>query len=396
LPTTADRPNRHELIRRHNESLVLHHVGQATVPVSRVVLAELTGLSRPTVNLLVDDLCESGLLREAGLRTGALGRPASLVEVNPRYGVVAAIAVDPTGIATMVCDLVGEVLAETRIPLPRRGPLVPAVASEIGRALTAAGVTDGTVLSYCISEPGVSAGQGLPRSLAPNVPVLDDAALAQLLASRDGSPVHFENDVNLAAIGEQRFGAAQGEPSFAFLLVDAGVGMGLMVKGELLRGTHGAAGEAGYLPIGEGPFTGRAARVGALETAAGRAGFLSHFRRLSGVKRVSLETVWERAASADAAALRAIQDEAELISRAVLATVALLDPAFVVLGGAIGAHPEIVARVQGRIGVIAPYATQVRASALGDRAPLLGAAATALDIARQTLGLPVDVPPPVG
>ena len=87
-------------------------------------------------------------------------------------------------------------------------------------------------------------------------------------------------------------------------------------------------------------------------------------------------------------AQEAIHHEADLVSRAVLSTVALLDPAFVVLGGEIGSHQLVADAVRSRMQSIAPYPVDVRTSILGERAPVLGALATALDVARQELGLP--------
>lgn len=388
MTSKAARPNRHELIRRHNEALVLGVIGSALHPVSQAAIAKQTGLSRPTVNLLVDDLCQTGLIQEAGTRTGVVGRPASLVEVNPEFGAVAAIAVSPNSITVAVSDLTARIRSEVSETLSRSASLVDTIDSLLDASTNEAGIKSRRIRAFCVSEPGVATGTGVPRALAPNLPELDDAWLQKHLTSRGSVPILFDNDVNLAAIGEQRFGVAQGEPSYAFLLIDTGIGMGLMVNGEVWRGVHGAAGEAGYLPIGEGPFTGKAARVGAFELQAGTRGFLNRFRTTMGKPRASLKSIWTSVDEGDLRAIGVVDEEADLISRAVLSTVALLDPAFVVLGGEIGSHPAISAAVNSRIASIAPYPVDVRTSTLGDRAPVLGALATALDVARQDLGLP--------
>lgn len=388
MSADLNRPNRHELIRRHNESLVLEVIGSTDHPVSNAAIVEKTGLSRPTVNLLVDDLCRTGLIQEAGLRTGMVGRPASLVEVNPQFAAVAAIAVDSTSITVAISDLTGDIRSEERQTLAKSAPVVDAVDALLESALTRSAFKARRIRAYCVSEPGVATTTGVPRALAPNVPELDDAWLQKRLTSKNPAPIMFENDVNLAAIGEQRFGIATGEPSFAFLLVDTGIGMGFMVNGEIWRGVHGAAGEAGYLPIGEGPLTGRAARVGSLELQAGTRGLLARFRSTSGKPRATLRSLWESAAAGDDLAREVVSAEADLVSRAVLSTVALLDPAFVVLGGEIGSQPLIADAVRTHMQAIAPYPVDVRTSTLGERAPVLGALATALDVARADLSLP--------
>lgn len=388
MSAELSRPNRHELIRRHNESLVLGVIGSSDQPVSNAAIVEQTGLSRPTVNLLVDDLCRTGLIQEAGLRTGRVGRPASLVEVNPQFAAVAAISVDSTSITVAISDLTGEIRSEERQTFAKSAPLVDAVDALLDSAIERSDFPPRRIRAYCVSEPGVATSTGVPRALAPNVPDLDDAWLQKRLTSRNPAPIMFENDVNLAAIGEQRFGIATGEPSFAFLLVDTGIGMGLMVNGEIWRGVHGAAGEAGYLPIGDGPLTGRAASIGSLELQAGTRGLLTRFRSASGKPRAKLSSLWESADAGDDVAGEVVSAEADLVSRAVLSTVALLDPAFVVLGGEIGSQPLIADAVRKRMQAIAPYPVDVRTSTLGERAPVLGALATALDVARADLSLP--------
>ena len=382
------RPNRHTLIRRHNESLVLNVIGSSDQPVGNATIVDQTGLSRPTVNVLIDDLCNTGLIQEAGIRTGFLGRPASLVELNPEFAAVVAIAVDSTSITVAISDLTAHIRCEVRQTLRKSASIVDAIDKLLDDCLVQSGFNSNRIRAYCVSEPGVASSTGVPRALAPNVPELDDAWLQRRLNSRNSAPILFENDVNLAAIGEQRFGIAKGEPSFAFLLIDTGIGMGLMVNGNVWRGVKGAAGEAGYLPIGEGPLTGRAAKVGSFELHAGSRAFLSRFRSATGKSRATVNTVLNLAMQGDEKALDSIHDEAELVSRAVLSTVALLDPAFVVLGGEIGSHQLVADAVRSRMQSIAPYPVDVRTSTLGERAPVLGALATALDVARQELGLP--------
>lgn len=388
MSVEPSRPNRHELIRRHNESLVLGVIGASDQPVSHAAIVDETGLSRPTVNLLVEDLCACGLLREAGIRTGVVGRPASLVEVNPDAGCVAAIAVDADGVTVGVSDLSGEIRTETRHALDRGPGLIQMVNRLVVDGVAHAGLAPEKLMAACVSEPGVSTTTGTSRALAPNTPGLDDAGLSRLLARWTTADVLIENDVNLAAIGEQRYGVAQGETSFALLYVDTGIGMGLMVNGGIWRGAHGAAGEAGFLPIGDLPLTGRSARIGSFELQAGAAGFLARYRKLSGKPRASLRTVWELGEAGDAHACEVVDTEADFISRAVLATAALIDPAFVVLGGAIGSNPLIVSAVSQKMVAISPYPIEVRGSLLGDRAAMLGALATGLDSARRRLGFP--------
>lgn len=385
--------DRHELIRRHNEGRILAAVSEAGVPVSRVGIATALGLSKPTVNAVIDDLCVAGILREAGIRTGSVGRPASLVEVNPDAGMALALAFDASSMTAAVADLTGRVRALVEAELPRADRLVAASAALVERALAEAGVSASSVRASCVSAPGVVQPESGRRALADNLPGLDDERLLGEFRRRFDGPVAIENDVNLAAIGEHRFGSAMAASNFVFLLVDTGVGMGMMVNGELLRGSRGLAGEAGYLPIGPADLDARTARVGGLESAAGSRGLLRRYRSglaASGAPRprADLTSLFRDAEASDETALAALAEEADLIARGVLAAAVLVDPEFVVLGGRIGSHPIVIEGVRRRLGTIAPYPVEVRASGLAGRAAVMGAIARGLSGARTAVGLP--------
>jgi predicted NBD/HSP70 family sugar kinase len=386
-------PDRHELIRRHNESRILAAIDDADGPISRVGVATALGLSKPTVNAVIDDLCSTGILREAGIRTGGVGRPAALVEINPDAAMALALAFDATGLTAAVADITGEVRALVEAELPKPDRLARTARELSDRALTAAGVSADAIRSTCISAPGVVHLESGRRALADNLPGLDDAELISIFEEAYAGPATIENDVNLAAIGEHRFGSASAARDFVFLLIDTGVGMGLMVNGELLRGSRGLAGEAGYLPIGADTLDSRAVRVGAFESAAGRQALQRAYREAlaaagSARPRADLDDLFLAAEGGDPIAVSVIRREADLIARGVLAAAVLIDPQFVVLGGRIGGHPFVIDEVTARLARLAPYPIEVRASALEGRAPVMGALARSLAGARSALGLP--------
>lgn len=385
--------DRHVFVRQHNEGRILAAIASCAEPVSRVWIAEATGLSKPTVNALVDELVASGLLREAGVRTGSIGRPAWLVQVNPEAGMVLALSFDGDGLGAAVADITGEQRASRHVPLPSPSRLVAAVEALVDEVLLESGVAAESVHAVSVSAPGILEPGSDRRALAQNVPGLDDGALLRMLTARFDAPVGFENDVNLAAIGEHRYGIAAGATDFVFLLVDAGVGMGLMLNGELLRGSRGAAGEAGFLPIGAEPLVGRVARIGALESQAGLAGLLARYRRERAERglpatRATLPSFLRALQEGDPAALQTARQEVELVAHAVLAVSVLVDPQFVVLAGRIGAEPFVLEGVRAELARVAPYPITVHVSALHGSAALQGAVARGTQLARARLGLP--------
>lgn len=385
--------DRHVFVRQHNESRILAAIAGSTEPVSRVWIAEVTGLSKPTVNTLVDELLASGLLREAGIRTGSIGRPASLVQVNPDAGMVLALAFDGDGLDAVVADITGAQRGAAHVPLPASERLVATAAALVDEVLRECGITADAVHAVSVSAPGILEPGSDRRALAQNVPGLDDGALQRMLSERFDAQIAFENDVNLAAIGEHRYGIAAGAHDFVFLLVDTGVGMGLMLNGELLRGSRGAAGEAGFLPIGTEPLVGKVVRIGALESQAGISGLLARYRseraaRKLPATRPSLASFLRALDDEEPAALATAQREIELIAHAVLAVCVLVDPQFVVLAGRIGSLPYILEGVRKELARVAPYPIEVQVSALHPSAAIMGAVARGTQLARARLGLP--------
>jgi predicted NBD/HSP70 family sugar kinase len=389
----AKAADRHEIIRQHNLRVLLEAVIAHESPVSRSEVARITGLSKPTINALCDELVSEGLLREAGMEAGKVGRPAALIELNPEQGFVVALALDTDGLTVAVVDMTGETRVQETHALPTRGDFSAWLEEQVLAALASAGIARKRVRAVSVSAPGIPGPDGAKRELAGNIPNLSDAELVDRMHRRFRCPVLIENDVNLAALGEASEGVAKDARDFVFLHVDAGIGMGLIVNGALLRGHRGAAGEAGYLPIGVEPLSGPIADMGALEYAAGRDGLLRRYReakraRGASVSKPTLESLLEDYRNGDPVAAEAFAEEAELLARAVLAASVILDPAFVVLGGAIGAREALAAVVGNRLKEIAPYPIVVEVSALGDQASLVGAIRTGLVSAYAFMGLP--------
>jgi len=201
-----------------------------------------------------------------------------------------------------------------------------------------------------------------------------------------GTKVAIENDVNLAALGEQWLGLGKGVSNFVYLHVGTGVGAGLVLNGELYRGQTGAAGEVGYLPIVGDPRDRTLRRHGALDTEAGAAGVVASARTLGMPPPLSARNVFAAARRGDAVARRVVALEAERIALAVAAIVPVLDPELVILGGGIGRNGDLLLEpVTEALGEISPFRVRIETSPLGDEAVALGAVWMALQAAQELL-----------
>ena len=213
-----------------------------------------------------------------------------------------------------------------------------------------------------------------------NLPGLAGLDIGEALGRRLGVRVTVENDANLAALAEGRAGAAVGVRDYVFVAIGTGIGMGVVMDGRLRRGWRGMAGEAGFLPVGANPSTARARRRGAWESVA--SGPALRLRIARAVESGS-STVLRRASTfaealdaseaGDAVAAGIVEDEARLIALGIVTVAAISDPQLVILGGGVGANARLLEPVRRHVARLSDQGPRIESSALGERAPLLGA-----------------------
>src|SRR5205807_10438969 len=164
----------------------------------------------------------------------------------------------------------------------------------------------GRPLALGISSPGiVDQTSGRVTSLAYNVAPEGGFDPLEVIRDRFDLPVLLENNVNLAAVGEKWFGLARGVSTMVFIAIGAGVGMGMIIDDELVRGAHGAAGEIAYLPLVGDPFNPRHRLHGGLEDEVAAAGIVAAFnerRDPNDPQLASAHEVFELAIGGSAAA----------------------------------------------------------------------------------------------
>ena len=214
------------------------------------------------------------------------------------------------------------------------------------------------------------------------------------LRARLGVEVAIENDVNLAAVGERWRGNSRKARSFAFIAIGTGIGMGIVADGQLIRGSRGAAGEIAYLPLGGDPFDARGQRLGTLETSAASAGIAARYVGLGGAAGATVREIFD-ALDHDEAARVTLDEVARVIATAILAVHSVLDPEIVVMGGSIGARPELKARIEAHLARCMRQPIPIEPSARSARrATLLGAIGGAIDCVHRSLfGVGAEVSP---
>ncbi|MFI5660759.1 ROK family protein [Streptomyces sp. NPDC051684] len=339
-------------LRGHNAALVLDLLRTAGEPgISRLELAERTGLTPQAVSKITGRLREDGLAVEAGRRASTGGKPRTVLRLVAGAAHAVGLHLDRDELHTVLTDLSGAVVAARRAPLDLGAgadAVLAAAACEVDQL-----VGGEQVLGVGVAVPGpLDHADGVLHRVT-GFPQWDGFPLRDALAERLGLPVVVDKDTNAAALGLALEG--EGEPSFAYLHLGTGLGAGLVLDGALYRGARTGAGEFGHQVIQlDGP-----------RCDCGNRGC---------IEAICLAAV---ASGTD----RGLDEAARVLGEGAANLVSLLDIDAVLLGGrTVAAHEErfvrgvervVVARVRREGG---GPAIPVRAAPGGDTQAVLGAA----------------------
>ncbi|MEV1241662.1 ROK family transcriptional regulator [Nonomuraea sp. NPDC050022] len=368
------------LLRVLNERRLLDQL-HANGPASRADLAKITGLSKPTVSAALAGLEEDGLVHLVGEVSGRPGPVTSLYDMNAASTHVAGIDIGRDWIRVAVADLRGTFAGRTDGRNTARDSAELAVlVGDLCRAAAREAELDWSVIACAVvGSPGVYDPARGRLDFAPNLPGPPD--LAGRLRSALDVELTIENDINLAAVGEHTYGEGRGKANFALVSIGTGVGMGIVINGELYVGARGAAGEVSYVPTDSPPyvppFTDDALAHGATETVTSAPGVV-RAARAAGLDLETAKEVFAVAAAGDPAARSVVEAEGRRIGGLLVAVAAVLDPEVIVLSGGVGRNLDLLgAAIEDRIAELGPLRPMVVASALGDSGVLLGAVAHA-------------------
>ncbi|WP_328497589.1 ROK family transcriptional regulator [Streptomyces sp. NBC_00414] len=386
-----------------NDRLALRLLQQEG-PLTAGELKQLTGLSRPSVADLVERLAAAGLIGVVG-ESGEQrrGPNARLYGIVADRAHLAALDVRTEGVSVVVADLLGTVLAEASVPIADETDTAPAVEQAVA------------LVERTAKEAGVeglhTVGIGAPGLIDPATGELRNSSglpewhrrLAAVLQERLQARVVVENETNLAALAEQRDGAARDRETFVLLWLGHGIGAAVVLDGVLRRGASGGTGEIGFLPVpGTDGLPSATGCEGGFHSLAGAAAIAELARRYGVVASavehephaaaLVREAVSRASGSASGPASEFLDALADRVALGAASVIAVLDPGCVVLSGEIGrAGGEVLAaRVRDRLGRMTPLPTEVRAGSLGGGAVLRGALLMARDGAQDELFAPPE------
>ncbi len=395
LKSNLDQKATPTYLKKHNEALLLREI-YAHQAVSRVQLAKLTKLSKPSVTELTQGLIEKGLIYEIGPEhvRDKVGKKPTLLTLNSDAYQMVCVVIHNTTIVVSLLDLRVQVIEVEQIPLNGSigNELVQLLAEVIQRIIQKA---TRPILGISVGTPGIIDTLSGIVHLTANF-AWHNLPLAQILTDQFQVPVYIGNDSNFAAMGEYRFGIAKGVSDLLVVEVGDGIGIGILDDGRIIHGSSYAAGELGHTPF---PFLDDVCicgQCGCLETVVSWWGLKRHaelllkqkgastLRQIVGDGAVSSDAIRKAFEAGDPDIVALIDKAATYLGRALVIVINLLNPYYVVLTGSLLTFGDrFIDMVRTTVhDHTLPYITsrtQIVAESLDDKSIMYGAGAFLLE-----------------
>jgi predicted NBD/HSP70 family sugar kinase/predicted transcriptional regulator len=370
---------RSDTIRDINRQIVLNYVREKA-PISRADISHETALQRSTVSLIIDELKAQGLIDEIeGESTG--GRPPILLRLRVAEAIAIGVDLGTTRTVVATSDLAGRVLEQE----------VFRTNSNSKKTLTR--IID-CIKEFLKKEKGIEGvGISLPGLVDPEtgtayfIPQFKwrDWSIAEEVQEATGLPVSVDNDANAAALAELWFGRPEIREvrDFIMVLVEEGLGTGIIFDGQVYHGQDGVAGEFGHMTIGAGaPVACASGSYECWEAFASERAALERYAKFSGAVRPSqidfVELLTRAMNDEDKAAQRALIETAHYLGVGISNLIKGLSPEAVIVGGRIArAWPLIADDLKNAVeenSICRGLPTaRIIASTLGEHPTLMGA-----------------------
>lgn len=348
MRNTADQ----NLMRRMNNKTVIDLL-RKEAPLSRANLAALTGLNRSTVSSIIDELINEGWVKETTYQSDKVGRPGLLLEINPGGGFAVGIEIGVDFILAICVDFSAKIIWHERIETdPGEGrTAILEKAFQLTTAAMEAGKTNDSrplPLGIGIAIPGlVDVHEGVLKN-APNLH-WDDVPLRLIWTQQFNIPVYVENEANAAALGELHYGAARGINNLIYIAAGYGLGSGIIIDGNLLRGNKGYAAEVGHMTCDPDGALCNCGKRGCYETLIGPRAVIDRVKKIiteeggdstflhtkDGQVIFGYDAVVDAARHDDQVALSALENVGKNLGVVVSNLVNVFNPKMVILGGAL-------------------------------------------------------------
>ncbi|MET9245273.1 ROK family transcriptional regulator [Nonomuraea sp. NPDC003709] len=357
-------------VRRVNTSVTLRALAVSAGPITLAELAEQTGLSRRTIELILDSLVEAGWVTELDRvpTSGYAGRPARRYELRAEHALLAAVCVTTSDVSAVIADVRGRIVGRAhRLLRSYQDPqaTLDDTAALVLAALDDAGGSADRLRAGAVASGGAIDDDGVVRRLV-HTTRWEGVHLPEQLRQRIRIPWFADNDTNLGALAERWRGVANDHDNVVWAILGNRAGLGILIRGAVHRGLDGAAGEI---------VEARSIPTGSIENRP--VAWLTSPQPAE--RSVALGRI-DAARAGDATALAEVDEFVENIASILTTLSWTIAPSLIVLGGGLeDAADVLLPRVRAAMRDARAPAVELRATGLGRDAPLVGAVKLALD-----------------
>ena len=309
-------------------------------------LSEILDKSIPSVSKAVNELIEEGFVVEQGYAPSSGGRRPLMYALLPSAMYIVTVAMDQLSTRIRMVDLLNNPVADialNELKLFANPHALSTLIDYINDYIAAAGIPKDKIAGIGIGMPGfIDAAQGI------NYTYLDSAgqSLTQLISAQTGIPAYIENDSSLIALAEQKFGIAKNHKDVMVINLGWGIGLGMIINGEIYRGHNGFAGEFSHIPLSEDGALCTCGKRGCLEAEASM--LVVAEKAVKGIKKGHISSlkhtdkdqsklvgnaIMEAANNGDQFAIELLSDAGYKIGKALAILIHIMNPESIVLSG---------------------------------------------------------------
>ena len=356
-----------ELIRDINTQLVLDKIRQEG-PISRATISKQLGLTKATISSIVQVLMDKDLVREIGSDNTKKGRKPILLQFNKGCGYVISLDLSPDFITVMSADLSGQNCSLRRVEnRAGREEIIPILKGMISKAMKQLPVCTYGVVGISLGIHGV-VHENIPH-FVPYSPYAE-LDFAGALTERFGIPVLLENEANLAVLGEWNYSFHT--PNMLSISVHSGIGLGIIMNNELIRGQNGFAGEFGHSIISVDGRPCPCGNHGCLEQYASERALLKTLSKVKG-EEVTPDRFATLYRAQDQDAIQTMKDFIKYLSVGINNLLNTINPEIIVVNSSFTMNfPEITKEIHANLYNYAQRFGRIEPSLLQDTAILLG------------------------
>lgn len=334
----------------NNRQLILNIIRKQRV--SRAELSRITGLTRAAVTLLIDEMIKEGLVLETGAAEANYGRKPVLLDLNPCNSYAVGIYISRDAYSIGIINLKGDLIVEKSISIPDTADsheCIKIISENVRRMMDESGLPEEKFLGIGVSAPGpVDIHSGVILN-PPNFNVWHNVNIVEELQKKFKMTVLLENNSSSLALAEKSYGRGSEFNSFLLLVVDAGIGAGIIINETLYRGTGGFGSEAGHTSVDINGKSCSCGNRGCLELYASMPAAIAAIqKKKSGIK--TWEALVDGALKGDSSCLEAIDAEARYLSAGIVNVINLLELQAVILTGDVNYKPEqLLEKIRGYV-----------------------------------------------